>query len=268
MRARLMARYGPDRGAEAEIGAEATIGRAADSTLQLTAPEVSQHHARIRWDGERGCYLLEDLGSLNGTRLDGEPVERPERLGRLHLVSFGGVSECFFVELEHGGEEPDAVEPAKPGSRTAVDGEAPTLPAALRRAAGGAEGTRVDQAPVALPSVLAGGGPRAEPAAAPPALVLEVDQPERRRYALVEGANLVGRSGRAAVRLRSRQLSRRHATLRVEGGRVWIRDEGSSNHTYVGGRQVEGEVELEPGAEIRFGQLVARLVAAGAEDDG
>ena len=76
---------------------------------------------------------------------------------------------------------------------------------------------------------------------------------------------MVGRSGRARVVLRNRELSRRHATFRVEGGRVWLRDEGSRNHTYVAGEQISEEVELEPGSELRFGRLEARLIrAAGA----
>ena len=42
-----------------------------------------------------------------------------------------------------------------------------------------------------------------------------------------------------------------------------VRDEGSSNHTYVDDVKVEGEVEVGIGAELRFGNLEARLVERG-----
>jgi len=49
-----------------------TIGRAADCEIALPERPVSRYHARIRRDGER--FVLEDLGSKNGTHLNGAPV--------------------------------------------------------------------------------------------------------------------------------------------------------------------------------------------------
>ena len=68
-----------------------------------------------------------------------------------------------------------------------------------------------------------------------------------------------------------RELSRRHATLRVAEGRVWLRDEGSRNHTYVADEEISDEVEIEPGTALRFGRLQARLSATeltGGEEEG
>lgn len=47
-----------------------TIGRSNKSNLQITDRRVSSQHAEIRWTGRR--WQLRDLGSLNGTFLDGE----------------------------------------------------------------------------------------------------------------------------------------------------------------------------------------------------
>jgi hypothetical protein len=52
-----------------------TIGRADDSTLVLTDDYVSTHHARLLPQGE--TWVLEDLGSTNGTFLDRAKVTRP-----------------------------------------------------------------------------------------------------------------------------------------------------------------------------------------------
>ena len=52
-----------------------TIGRADTSTLVLTDDYASNHHARLV-PGD-GAWLLEDLGSTNGTYLDRERVTGP-----------------------------------------------------------------------------------------------------------------------------------------------------------------------------------------------
>jgi hypothetical protein len=52
-----------------------TLGRGADSDLVLTNPRVSRRHAQLTWDGEH--FLVQDLGSKNGTRINSSPVAAP-----------------------------------------------------------------------------------------------------------------------------------------------------------------------------------------------
>jgi len=52
-----------------------TLGRADDSTLVLTDDYASTRHARLSPDG--GAWVLEDLGSTNGTYLGAAKVTRP-----------------------------------------------------------------------------------------------------------------------------------------------------------------------------------------------
>ena len=79
--ARLITIAGSQAGRKFKIGDLAIIGRAADAAVSLEDPEVSRSHARIS-KGELGAYLLEDLGSKNGTQVNGLPVAK-------HLLSFG-----------------------------------------------------------------------------------------------------------------------------------------------------------------------------------
>jgi len=51
------------------------IGRGADAGLRLPVASVSRRHAELRRDGER--VLVEDCGSRNGTRVNGQPVSGP-----------------------------------------------------------------------------------------------------------------------------------------------------------------------------------------------
>jgi len=52
-----------------------TIGRADDATLMLTDDYASTRHARLF--PQDGQWLVEDLGSTNGTYLDRQKVTRP-----------------------------------------------------------------------------------------------------------------------------------------------------------------------------------------------
>jgi DNA-binding winged helix-turn-helix (wHTH) protein len=54
------------------------LGRAPDSTVVVDDGGVSRHHARITID--LAGATLEDLGSKNGTMLNGEPIEAPTPL--------------------------------------------------------------------------------------------------------------------------------------------------------------------------------------------
>lgn len=53
-------------------GGSLTIGRAIDNDLVAIDSRVSRHHGRIV--GRRGTLVYADLGSTNGSRVNGEPV--------------------------------------------------------------------------------------------------------------------------------------------------------------------------------------------------
>jgi hypothetical protein len=54
-----------------------TLGAARDNTIALADPYVSGHHARLSWDG--AGWWVEDLGSANGTVVDGRPCQANAR---------------------------------------------------------------------------------------------------------------------------------------------------------------------------------------------
>ena len=54
------------------------VGRAPDAQVKVNDPLVSRHHARL--DVKDGDVLLVDLGSHNGTRVNGERISTPRRL--------------------------------------------------------------------------------------------------------------------------------------------------------------------------------------------
>jgi hypothetical protein len=72
-----LVRLGRPEAPEAPIplGEISLLGRAADNTIRIDDPTISQHHARIAF--RSGQWILEDLGSRNGTRVNGITVEGP-----------------------------------------------------------------------------------------------------------------------------------------------------------------------------------------------
>lgn len=74
-----------------------TVGRAEDSIVQLPSGSVSSHHATIkaRPDG----YYVQDLGSRNGTRLNGVEVEEA-LLTDGDRVAFGDIQAMFLADDE------------------------------------------------------------------------------------------------------------------------------------------------------------------------
>jgi hypothetical protein len=75
--------------AQYEIGPNrALIGRSSDADVVLPYDDVSRRHALI-WRAE-GIIWLQDLGSANGTTLDGAPVGRtPSQVGKGASIGFG-----------------------------------------------------------------------------------------------------------------------------------------------------------------------------------
>jgi pSer/pThr/pTyr-binding forkhead associated (FHA) protein len=66
---------GADRGRTVDLdGGPATVGRSRGCSLVLTEPNASKEHLRLDW--EDGAWVLTDLGSTFGTRVNGQPVER------------------------------------------------------------------------------------------------------------------------------------------------------------------------------------------------
>jgi len=74
--ARLYVAEGPERGTSLQLAGDvpATVGRSRTCNLALSDPNASKEHLRIAW--EEGAWMMTDLGSSKGTRVNGKPAER------------------------------------------------------------------------------------------------------------------------------------------------------------------------------------------------
>ncbi|MCB1033927.1 MAG: FHA domain-containing protein [Acidobacteria bacterium] len=120
----LFAEVGPFAGARFEIGAEATVGRDAGNTIVLKDRRISGRHCRFVFDEDLASYRLEDIGSRNGTFVDGLRVEESDRLPPLAVVNPGGAGDLIF----HQPSSAPVLISEGAGTATVLGREVPTLP--------------------------------------------------------------------------------------------------------------------------------------------
>src|SRR5689334_4559451 len=70
-------------------GVDVTFGRSRGATVTLDSDKVSRMHARVRRTGD--VIDVEDLGSRNGTRVNGEKIDGPRRLTTGDEISVGPI---------------------------------------------------------------------------------------------------------------------------------------------------------------------------------
>ncbi|HLM77368.1 MAG TPA: DUF3662 and FHA domain-containing protein [Rubrobacteraceae bacterium] len=76
-----------------------SIGRSAENDIVISDPNVSRKHAQLL-RSENG-FVVEDLGSTNGTFLDGAPIGR-ERIESGDELAFGGIVARFVRRMDEG----------------------------------------------------------------------------------------------------------------------------------------------------------------------
>lgn len=73
----------------------------------------------------------------------------------------------------------------------------------------------------------------------------------------------IGREPPSDIVLPDESVSRQHATVWIQAGRLYIRDEGSTNGTWVNERRITGPTPLRRGDRVRLGYTVLEVVATG-----
>jgi hypothetical protein len=86
-RLEVVAALGHEPGTSFDVGEGATMGRADSAEIRVDDPFASSAHARIYPRGE--FMYLEDMGSTNGTYLNGRQVKSAERLKMADVIRIG-----------------------------------------------------------------------------------------------------------------------------------------------------------------------------------
>ena len=164
---------------------QVTIGRSAGNELVLADPEISRRHARVvrRADG----YAVEDIGSTNGTFVNGQRISHLTLLQDGDTIDLGDTVRLRFVSAP--------VAPAAPPEPPVAISERPTEMLAPMPGAPGVDArpsAYTPSAPVmaAPPAAVAPpySPPPVAPAAYPPPLY---NEPPRRGRGLLIGCGLL-----------------------------------------------------------------------------
>lgn len=88
------------------------IGRDASADIELDSPKVSRRHARVTVRG--GEAVVEDLGSKNGTLVNGSRLEAPHVLAPGDGIRIGGFVLQFARDRREGPTETELTDPQVP----------------------------------------------------------------------------------------------------------------------------------------------------------
>ncbi len=144
--AQLTVVYPPGAGERMRLGGrEVVIGRrprSDEAGLSIDHPTASRRHFAIRWDEDRGEHVGRDLGSRNGSRVDGHRVhgDRTEGLADGSVLRLGDVLLVYERGPWVGTEDDEAVD------HEAVFGRAARMVELRRRLAAAAR----DPSPILL----------------------------------------------------------------------------------------------------------------------
>lgn len=201
-------------------GPVCVIGRSRSAGVRLLSPEVSGAHLRLLC--RDGGLWVEDLGSANGTCLQGVPLVA----GKLHPVPKGASLEAgpYILSPSLAGDAPS--------DQDFVDGTA-TMAGRL------------------LEDLIARG--------AAPTATIQVSSPGGVEHRCVIGPGqtlLIGRDPACDIGSTDADLSRRHAAIRQEISRAVVEDLGSKNGTWLGEMRLLGPTALRSGDRIRLGGTV------------
>jgi hypothetical protein len=128
----LTVQQGPQRGQRFSAAKDSIIlGRVRDSDVVISDAEVSRRHASITW--ERGQPVIRDLGSTNGTFVNGVRITGPQALRDGDTIGLGKIQLGFQCPAA-AGAYPTV---ARPAPRPPAYAPPPAPPAEARKGPGG-----------------------------------------------------------------------------------------------------------------------------------
>jgi ABC-type multidrug transport system ATPase subunit/pSer/pThr/pTyr-binding forkhead associated (FHA) protein len=176
--ARLTIKTGTESGKVVELTkGELVIGRSAPASLIIDNPEISRRHARLSF--QKGNYILEDLGSSNGTFVNGKSLLDSQVLTDGTEIRLGGEIRLIFNQPFSGDQPPQQENSSKTMMETV--------------------------------SSMKGG--QASTVNFPPNLLVTIAGQETKKYALSKDRVTLGRADDNDIVVASQIMSRHHAAF-------------------------------------------------------
>ena len=231
--------------------AATTIGRLPDNNVQIDNLAVSGHHAKISW--EQDHYVVEDLGSLNGTYVNNARVGKAA-LKHGDQVKIGK----HLVEFKHEGPVPNFAVAAKVGP------SAPKLEATMlldtkqsreKIADKGASGTSNGPLGISRPSWMS--APFVAQKDRIGLLSILEGRTDQEKYVLTGKMTMIGKSSMASIRLKGFFAPSSAALISKRDNKYFIAPSESKTKIRINGEDVVSQRELEAGDIIEVGKVKA-----------
>lgn len=206
-----------------------TIGRDGSNTVVLEEEGVSGFHAEILT--ENGISHIADLGSKNGSFVNGSRVQGKQELKPWDLIKFATI-EAEVIDTE-------GRRPTKVGKAISED--------IVQSGSTGAAKSQQD-------TKASGWTLRAETGV------------HKGQVFQITDKLLVGKQPQCGIRMDGTHISRKHAELTVENGQLKVKDLGSANGTFVNDQRVT-EATIRDGDVVRFDIEIFRVVGPGADSN-
>lgn len=220
---------------------ENCVGRE-NADILLSHNTVSRKHAKITV--LEGQISVEDLGSTNGTFVDGKRLSEGEsvEIKDANELMFGSMTlkyEAPLASIDEEVEEPisdDLAEQVEPEATGEVEVEAEAEPAA-------------ESEPIEETSAPAG---------------YLVDKEDFSKYEIAEGTNTIGRRDGNDIIIGDPYVSGSHAELVAENGIFTITDIGSTNGTFINGVRLEPNQprDILDSDEVTIGRKIFKIEVA------
>ncbi|MDR0837507.1 MAG: FHA domain-containing protein [Propionibacteriaceae bacterium] len=84
---RVVVIAGPDIGDSVPLTGEISIGRSPDCVLDISDDFASTYHAQLSYDDD--SWIITDLGSTNGTYVNGVSIKAPTRISDRDIIRIG-----------------------------------------------------------------------------------------------------------------------------------------------------------------------------------
>lgn len=219
-----------------------TIGREETADVRIETASISRKHLRIS-RGESG-YVVEDLGSSNGTYVNEERLKAPRRVANGDMIALGpDVEMCVVLMVAPKVEKSADATLFTPGMGSKGTPKVDANATAFMSASGPVSSDQT-MAFTEIPPV----------AVTPPRLVINESGKEPRIVTLTADRVRIGRQDDNDIVLDNRFVSRQHAELEKRGQDYYIIPSANvSNPLLLDSEPVMSATRLNHGAKIRIG---------------
>jgi ABC-type multidrug transport system ATPase subunit/pSer/pThr/pTyr-binding forkhead associated (FHA) protein len=208
---------------------EVVIGRDGSADVTIPSQAVSRHHAKLT--RENNGYVIEDLGSSNGTFVNSQKLT-----GRRLLRSGDQIRLGKAVTLVYDAPKVSAPEPEE--SAATVAHHIPEMPSSFMETSIGVE---------PMPSQVDAG---------PPQLLVAIAGEDPKTHTLTSQSLMLGRVEGNDIVVRSQIVSSKHVRLdKVNGGYKVTMMPEAKNPILLEGRPLDGSRVLRHGDILRIGSL-------------